>query len=48
MSKATGSDTPGWVIWVIVAGFLAVIVCGVEAAKKSGPGSSPSPTVSVR
>jgi hypothetical protein len=44
--QPTGHNTPGWVIWLLVFGFLALIVCGVEASKRGDESPEPTPTVS--
>ena len=48
MSRPAGSNTPGWVIWIMVAVFIAAIVYAVEAGKNAVVDSPPSPTVSTR
>lgn len=48
MSRPAGANTPKWLIWVMVAVFIAVIIYAVEAGKDTTIDSPPSPTVSAR
>lgn len=48
MSRPAGANTPGWMIWILVAVFIAAIVYAVEAGRDAVVDSPPSPAVSTR